>query len=44
MKLILVDPKPTLCEAWINWGYASRRQEEVRYGGDDGWNIPPELA
>jgi O-acetyl-ADP-ribose deacetylase (regulator of RNase III) len=27
---------------YIDWGYASQRQLEVRYGGDDGFRFPPE--
>ncbi|MBA3868378.1 MAG: macro domain-containing protein [Anaerolineae bacterium] len=26
----------------INWGFASERQLQVRFGGDDGYIIPPE--
>ena len=26
----------------INWAYASKRQVQVRFGGDDGYIIPPE--
>lgn len=26
----------------INWGYASERQLQVRFGGDDGFVMPPE--
>ncbi len=28
--------------AYIDWTFASRRQLEVRFGGDDGFNFPPE--
>lgn len=27
----------------INWNYASERQLEIRYGGDMGFTIPPEI-
>jgi hypothetical protein len=26
----------------INWNFASERQLQVRFGGDDGYIIPPE--
>jgi O-acetyl-ADP-ribose deacetylase (regulator of RNase III) len=27
---------------WIDWNFASDRQEQVRFGGDDGCDFPPE--
>jgi O-acetyl-ADP-ribose deacetylase (regulator of RNase III) len=29
---------------WIDWHFADQRQLEIRYGGDDGFNFPPELG
>ena len=28
----------------LNWHFANNRQQEVRYGGDDGFGFPPEWA
>lgn len=29
---------------WIDWNFATKRQLEIRYGGDDGLLYPPELS
>ncbi len=29
---------------WIDWNFATRRQLEIRYGGDEGLLYPPELS
>lgn len=28
----------------IDWNLAQMRQLEIRYGGDDGFHFPPDLA
>src|SRR5262249_26156892 len=28
----------------ITWQFAEERQSQIRYGGDDGFNFPPEYA
>ncbi|MDX1996027.1 MAG: macro domain-containing protein [bacterium] len=30
--------------SYIGWRYADARQQEIRYGGDFGCNVPPEFA